>query len=256
MNKIMLMSLVALVVMTMTSCNVRIGDKGFGFDNHENNTPTQVHQVDQPTSMNRFDEVGVAGPFNVIYNQGEGYTVLVKGTTEQLSKMTIYVEGNSLVIDQRRDEPSGTFDGLQVFVTAPVVDCLSIAGSGKLTAPKALDFNDLRLEVAGSGDITLGQLTCKDLGNEIAGSGDITLGIVQANKVTNEIAGSGDIDIAGLTCKDVNNEIAGSGNITLNNLNVENVKSEIAGSGDIILRGKVANHNEDIAGSGKVHINE
>ena len=236
MNKIMLMSLVALVVMTMTSCNVRIGDKGFGFGDHENNTPTQVHQVDQPTSMNRFDEVGVAGPFNVIYQQGEGYTVLVKGTTEQLSKMTIYVEGNSLVIDQRRNEPSGTFDGLQVFVTAPVVDCLSIAGSGKLTAPKALDFNDLRLEVAGSGDITLGQLTCKDLGNEIAGSGDI--------------------DIAGLTCKDVNNEIAGSGNITLNNLNVENVKSEIAGSGDIILRGKVANHNEDIAGSGKVHINE
>lgn len=258
MKKMMLMSLVAMVVMTMTSCmHVKIGDKDWSFGSgHTNNIPTQVHQVDQVTSMNTFDEVGVAGPFNVIYMQGEGCTVLVKGSIEQLGKMTIYVEGSSLVIDQRKDEPSGTFDGMQIFVTAPVVNGLSIAGSGKLTAPKALNVNDLRLEVAGSGEITLAQLTCKDLRNEIAGSGDVTLGDVQANKVKNEIAGSGNIDFARLTCKNINNEIAGSGDIILNNLNVENVKSEIAGSGDVILRGNIGSHSEDIAGSGKVHINE
>lgn len=257
MKQYFLMSLVALVAITMTSCmHVKIGDKDWSFGGgHTNNTPTQVNQVNQATEMATFDDVNVAGPFNVIYEQGNACTVLVKGSIEQLEKMTIYVKDGGLYIDQRKNEPSGTFDGLQVFVTSPSLDVIGIAGSGTLTAPKALTVNKITLEVAGSGAITLAQLTCTDLRNEIAGSGKITLGVVQANIVKNEIAGSGDIDIAGLTCKDVRNEIAGSGDIIINNMNVDDVKSEIAGSGDIIMRGTVKNHSEDIAGSGKVKLN-
>ena len=255
MKKVLVMSLLALVVMTMSSCmRVKIDGKDWNFGGHTNDTPTQVHQVGQVTSMDAFDDVDVAGPFNVIFEQGESHSVRVEGTAEQLGKMTIYVKNGDLIIDQRKQEPSGTFDGLQVFVTSPMVDCLEIAGSGTITAPNALNVNDMNLEIAGSGDITLAQLTCKGLKMEIAGSGDITLGSVHANEVSNEIAGSGDIEVAGLVCKIVKNEIAGSGNITLNNLNVDHVKSEIAGSGDVILRGKAVSHDEEIAGSGKVNV--
>jgi hypothetical protein len=255
MKKVLVMSLLALVVMTMSSClRVKIDGKDWNFGGHTNDTPTQVHQVGQVTSMNAFDAVGVAGPFNVIFEQGESHTVRVEGTPEQLSKMTIYVKDNELVIDQRKNESSGTFDGLQVFVTSPMVDALELAGSGKISAPKALAVNDIRLEIAGSGDITLAQLTSMNLNMEIAGSGDITLGTVQANEVRSEIAGSGDIELASLVCKNVKNDIAGSGNITLNNLNVDHVKSAIAGSGDVILRGKVGSHDEETAGSGKVDV--
>ena len=247
-----MLSFVALVVMTMTSClHVKIDGK----DSHTNDTPTQVHQVGTETAMSPFDEVDVAGPFNVIFEQGDGHSVRVEGTTEQLGKMTIYVKNGDLIIDQRKQESSGTFDGLQVFVTSPMVDGLTIAGSGTITAPKALMVNDMILEIAGSGDITLAQLTCKNLTIEIAGSGDVVTGPIQAQEVKNEIAGSGGIEVTGLICNNVKNEIAGSGDVTLNNLKVDHVKSEIAGSGDIILRGSVGSHDEDIAGSGKVHIN-
>ena len=255
MKKVLVMSLLAMVVMTMSSClRVKIDGKDWNFGGHTNDTPTQVHQVGQATSMNAFDAVDVAGPFNVIFEQGESHTVRVEGTAEQLSKMTIYVKDGELVIDQRKNESGDTFKGLQVFVTSPMVDALAIAGSGTIAAPNALKFNNIRLEIAGSGDITLAQLTCLDLSMEIAGSGDITLGSVQANEVRSEIAGSGDIEVASLVCKNVKNEIAGSGNITLSNLNVDHVKSDIAGSGDVILRGKVGSHDEDIAGSGKVDV--
>ena len=257
MNKTLVMSLVALVVMTMTSClHVKIDGKDWSIGgSHENNTPTQVHQVGQETVMNPFDEVNVAGPFNVIYEQGEGHSVRVEGTTEQLGKMTIYVKSGELYIDERKQEPNGTFKGLQVFVTSPMIDGIALAGSGMVSAPKALAVNDINLELAGSGGITLAQLTCKDLKIQIAGSGDVTLGSVQASEVKNEIAGSGDVEVAALTCKKVKNEIAGSGDVTLNNMNVDYAKSDIAGSGNVILRGKVGQHDEDIAGSGKVRIN-
>lgn len=253
-----MISLMALVVMTMTSCmHVKVGGKDFSLGkNGGNDTPTQVHQVGQLTSMNVFDNVNVAGPFNVFYEQGDAFTVLVKGTVEQLEKMTIYVKDDGLYIDRRENKWSGNdFKGLQVFVTAPSIKGLAVAGSGTITAPETLTLENLGLEVAGSGLITLAQLTCADLKNEIAGSGKLTLGIVQAASIRNEIAGSGDIDVAGLKCTEVNNEIAGSGNIVLNNVNVKNVHSEIAGSGNITVRGDVENHSEDIVGSGKVHIN-
>ena len=259
MKKYLMMSLLALVALTMTSCmHVRIGDKDWSITDlakgHTNNTPTQVHQVGIETAMNAFDELSVAGPFNVFFEQGEGNTVRVDGTAEQLEKITIYVKEGELIIDQRKNEPGGTFDGMRIFVTAPLIDGIDLAGSGTVTTPKPLNIKDLSLDIAGSGDITIAQLTCKDLDIDIAGSGDVTIGMIQANKVENEIAGSGSIDIAGLTCKSVYNDIAGSGDITLNNLNVDEVKSDIAGSGDVILRGTVRHHEEDIAGSGKVDV--
>ena len=256
------LSLVALVTMTMTSClRVKVGENGWSLINrsgHHNDTPSQVHQVNTDTQMQAFDDLDVAGPFNVILEQGQASTVRVDGTVDQLGNMTIYVKDGTLTIDMKEDmiDAGKFFKGLQVIVTTPTIKDIGIAGSGKVTAPNAWQAGDINLSIAGSGNITLAGLTCQDMRIEIAGSGDVTTGMVQAHEVKTEIAGSGDIDIAGLTSQKLSNEIAGSGNMTFNNLNVDLVHSEIAGSGDIYLRGKVGSHKEDIAGSGKVHINE
>ena len=260
MKKVLVMSLIALVVMTISSCmRVKLGENGWSLINkygHHNDTPTQVHQVNQETQMQPFDGVDVSGPFNVILEQGQASTVRVDGTTDQLANMTIYVEGGNLVIDMKEDmvDSGKFFKGMRIFVSSPSVKSIEIAGSGTVTAPNALAVADLGLEVAGSGEITLSQLTCKDLKMEVAGSGEITLGTVQADEASGEIAGSGDIEVAGLICKNVKNQIAGSGDITLNNLQVGHVKSEIAGSGNVILRGKADSHDEEIVGSGKVDV--
>ena len=258
-KKFFMMSLMALVVMTMTSClHVKVGDKDWSVGGgHRNDTPTQVHQVGQETTMQPFDELNVCGPFNVILNQGETSSVRVEGTAEQLGKITIYVKDGGLYIDERESKwNNNDFKGMRIFVSTPNIKNIDIAGSGDVTAPNALTANGLLLEVAGSGDITLAQLKCHNLRIEIAGSGDVTTGPIEADEVNTEVAGSGDISIAGLTCKTLRNEIAGSGDMTFNNMNVDKVISEIAGSGDIYLLGKIGTHSEEIAGSGGVHINE
>ena len=234
------MSMLALVVVTMSSClHVKFGENGWSLINkagRSNNTPTQVHQVNEVTQMEAFDEIDVAGPFNVILEQGQATTVRVDGTVDQLGNMTIYVKDGDLVIDMKEDmvDASKFFDGLRVFVSSPMVKSIEVDGSGSLTAPKALAVNDMNLEVSGSGGITLAQLTCKGLDIEVAGSGNVMTGLVQADAVKNSIAGSGDV--------------------RLNNLNVDHVSTSIAGSGDVILRGTVGSHSEEIAGSGRVDV--
>lgn len=244
-----------MAMMTLMSCQVQVGEKewSLGGVGSKNDTPTQVDQLGQVTTMSAFDEVNVAGPFNVIYDQGEGYTVRVEGTAEQLEKITIYVKENALYID-RRDTKNNDFQGLQIFVTSPVIEEIEIAGSSKVTAPKLIKTNKLTLDVAGSGQITLAQLECGEFKTDVAGSGSIVTGPVQATTVKTDIAGSGKVEVAALVCKTIDNDIAGSGKVTFNNLNVDHVKSDIAGSGKVILNGKVGSHSEDIAGSGKVDI--
>ena len=240
--------------MTMTSCQIQVGDKEWSMGKfYKNDTPTQVHQLGQVTTMNPFNELDVAGPFNVIYEQGENYTVRIEGTVEQLEKMTVYVKDDNLYID-RRDSKNNNFQGLQVFVTSPDIEEIEIAGSGKVTAPNALKINKMNLDVSGSGQITLAQLECDELKTDIAGSGSVVIGPVQANTVKNDIAGSGKVEVAALVCKKVTNDIAGSGKVTLNNMTVDKVDSDIAGSGKVILNGTVGSHTEDIAGSGKVDV--
>lgn len=251
-------SIAAMVMATMSSCmRVKIGDKDWSLINlsgHKNDTPSQVTEAGKDIAMQAFDELNLYGPFNVILEQGEGHKVRVDGTVDQLAAMTIYVKNGTLYIDMKEDmfDSDKFFKGMKVYVTATTIKGIELAGSGMITAPAALAVADMTMNVAGSGDITLAQLTCQDLSIEIAGSGDVTTGPIQAKKVRSQIAGSGDIDIAALTCTTLHNEIAGSGDMTFNNLNVETVNSQIAGSGDIILRGKAGTHKEDIAGSGTV----
>lgn len=240
--------------MTMTSCQVQVGDKEWSLGKlYKNDTPTQVHQLGQETAMSPFNELDVPGPFNVIYEQGGNYTVRIEGTIEQLEKMTVYVKNARLYID-RCDSKNNNFQGLQVFVTSPDIEKIDIAGSGRVTVPNALKTDKIDLDVSGSGQITLAQLECTELNTDIAGSGSVVIGPVQANTVKNDIAGSGKIEVAALVCKKVTNDIAGSGKVTLNNLNVDKVNSDIAGSGKVILNGTVGSHTEDIAGSGKVDV--
>lgn len=250
------MSLIALVLTTMTSClHVRLGDRELmiGVDN----TPTQVHEVGQVTTMANFNELDVVGPLNVIVQQGEAHTVNVKGTTQQLEKMTIYVKDGELTIRPRKSNSnSSDFDGLQVFVTSPTYKTLELTGSGKITAPEALTVDDLDLDLTGSGNITLAQLGCNKLSVDVSGSGEVTTGPIQANKVDTDVTGSGKINMTGLTCNNLENDLTGSGHMTFNNVNVKHVNSDVTGSGVIQLNGNVESHEEDVTGSGKFHLNE
>ncbi len=258
MKKIFLtMSLVAMVTMMMTSCmHIKLGDHGLN-DSFVDNTPTQVHEVDKITEMTSFSKVDVTGPFNVIVQQGVANTVNVKGTVEQLEKMTIYVKNGELTIRSKNSKTdSHHFNGLQVYVTSPIYKTLELTGSGKITAPEGLTADDIVLDLTGSGHITLAKLKCNKLDIDLTGSGEITTGPTNANKVNTDLTGSGSISIDGLTCIDLDNDLTGSGSMSFSNIDVKNANSDVTGSGVIRLNGKVESNKKDVTGSGKVLFNE
>lgn len=252
MKRFFMMSLVALVATTMTSCmSVNLGNS-----RDKDDTPTQVSVLNQVTAMQPFNEVDVAGAFKVIYEQAESHTVRIEATEEALKEMTVYVKDHELRIRKAVSKPTQPLKNVKVYVTSPDLDGIDIAGSGVFTSSKPITTIDLDADIAGSGKILLVAVTGKETKMDIAGSGSIEIGQLETGTAKADIAGSGDVNLGALTCKTFKVEIAGSGNVNCEKIDADDVRTDIAGSGDVNLKGKVRHHTKEIAGSGKVSIIE
>lgn len=252
MKKTILMSLVALMAMTMTSClSMNFGNAGV------DKTPTQVTQINQVTTMQAFDVVDNAGAFKVIYEQGPEYSVRVEASEQALKEMTVYVKDHELHISKSVAKPTVEFKNVKLYVTSPDLKHIDLAGSGLFTASQPINVNhELNVDIAGSGKVLLVAVKCVSSDLEIAGSGNIEVGNMEVTDVKADIAGSGNIILGTVACNTLNIDIAGSGDVNCENITAYDVTTDIAGSGNVYLKGTINQHAEDIAGSGKVHINE
>ena len=250
MKQVINLALVAIVSMTLMSCmSVSVGNNG------RDNTPSQVKEINQVTAMQPFDEVDIAGAFKVIYEQNDEFSVRVEASPEAFKEMTVYVKDRELRIRKSVSKPTQSFQNVKIYVTSPDIEMIDLAGSGVFTSSKPIAASkDLNVDVAGSGEVLLVGVTCRESDLEIAGSGNIEIGNFTATKVNADIAGSGNINMGTLKCTDLDIDIAGSGDVNCDNIDADKVQADIAGSGNVNLKGNVRNVNKDIAGSGKVNI--
>lgn len=253
MKKYLTMSLLTLVAMALTSCmSVNLGDMV-----DKDDTPTQVPEINKVTTVPPFDKVDMADAFKVIYEQGNTHSVRIDASEQALQEMTVYVKDGDLRIRKAVKKATVDFKQVKIYVTSPDLKGIDLAGSGVFAASKRIVASgNLDMEIAGSGNIMLAEVSCKDAFMEIAGSGDIEIGLLNAKDTKAEIAGSGDINLGTFTCTNFNISIAGSGDVNCDNITAEILHTEIAGSGDVTLKGTVKNRTEDIAGSGKVTVSE
>jgi hypothetical protein len=165
---------------------------------------------------------------------------------------------------------------------------VSIAGSGKVQANGRIE--DLKLSIAGSGEMDLDRITANRGELEIAGSGTMRAGSVTIGNLEMGIAGSGraefqqiksrtaeigiagsgtviakgavddlKIDISGsgradfgeVVSRTANAEISGHGDVAI--APSEEAKIRISGSGDVRLRSDPKNLETKISGSGRIH---
>ncbi len=194
--------------------------------------------VSRNYQVGSFDQIEVAGPYDVQVRTGPNVAVSASGSEELLGRTIVEVKGNKLVI---RPEQHGMFhfgwssNGKATFtVTVPALSGATIAGSGdiKVDQVKGASFEGT---VAGSGGIDVGTMDVQELKLTIAGSGGARAGSGKAQNAKLEIAGSGDIDAGRIAAQTADVSIAGSGNIKANATGTADVS--IMGSGDVEVTG-------------------
>lgn len=196
-----------------------------------------------------FTGVSLRGADDVEVKTGPAFKVTAEGDSALLDRLEIRKDGDTLRIGRKDgDWKWGGDKGAKITVTLPQLTSASVAGSGDMTVDRAQgNFNG---SIAGSGNLSIAQLTGGNADLSIAGSGDLRIAAGQASEIDASIAGSGDIDAPALKAARGDLSIAGSGNIRAQVTGAADIS--IVGSGNVELTGG-AKCSVSKMGSGNAH---
>lgn len=203
--------------------------------------------VTETRNVSDYSQIAVAGSFDVKLVAGKEGKLTIKGEENLLEYLITEVKDGKLKIKWEKGVNINTTKELLVTVPFEDIEAVSLAGSGDVFSEDTIKADNLKVALAGSGDIKL-NINASSISSAISGSGDIQL-TGSSENLKCAIAGSGDINGYELTSNNVEVSIAGSGDIKVNAK--ENLKARISGSGDVYYKG---NPRQDVkvSGSGSV----
>lgn len=199
-----------------------------------------------------FDKIEIRGDYDLHLSQSpnDEFSLVIEADDNILPLIETRVNSQDrLIVDL--DDCIRSHEPIVLFISAPNIEEITIKGSGDVFAATTWDFNALKIEISGSGNVEVDSLYVNFMEIDIAGSGDVFVNYIDALTINTEIRGSGNIDLAGFS-NDFNVEIDGSGDVDALNLITETCEIDISGSGDCEIT--VTNELDIIIrGSGSVY---
>jgi len=186
-------------------------------------------KITEERNPGTFTGINASGsnPIHVVY--GTDFKVILKGSNNLIPHFKTRVMSDVLYLEYERT--SVLHDDIEVFITMPLINRVSLSGSGEVELKGEFpEIDTFRASISGSGEIEV----------------DETFNARQA-KV--DISGSGNADLEKLNAKNADIDISGSGDVKIKVRDL--LKAVISGSGKIYYWGS-PEVNSDISGSGKV----
>lgn len=175
-------------------------------------------------SWNGATALAVEAPADIVYTQGPQTKLVIGGPSDTVA--AVRLDGGRITFD-----PNHGYDDarLKIELTAPGVTRFDLSGSQNLVVENykqpRLDLGisgdahvsakgeaqEVRLDIAGSGDADLSELAVQDARIDISGSGHARLGPKGTVKV--DVSGQGDVDLTAKPAK-LTTDITGSGHVS------------------------------------------
>jgi len=153
--------------------------------------------ISEEREVGPFTGVANTGSFDVIVSHSDTLRVEVRAQESLLPIIETYVAGNTLIVKTENNTCFKSNSPIEVYVSMPETDELSLEGSGRVFADM-VSSEDVEISNNGSGRMEIESINCGslDLGN--SGSGSITVTESEAVEVDAIQSGSGSIDFGTL----------------------------------------------------------
>lgn len=216
-------------------------------------------------SVGAFNRITAAGNFEVHFIQGNSYKLTLKTAPEMRERIEVFTQNGTLVARWKKEKRNGLTillfgtnnTGAELWVTAPDINTVAMAGSCDFTAENNLNLDQLSISAAGSADVTLKEVACKgNFGFQVAGSGDLEAARLKANKADMSISGSGSVEATLDHVDNTNMQISGSGDAELNFIDCNEASASISGSGSLKAKGSLRKFHRSVRGSGSIDDNQ
>jgi len=212
-----------------------------------------VQADEQNRKVDSFSEISLRIGATVHLVQGATQSVDIVAKPSTLEQLITEVKDGKLIIRF----PSKTLlwktfqpGDITINITTPAILSLGIVGSGDIIAEDEIKSKIIDLDVNGSGNIKLSDLSAERVKTTISGSGNIIVaGKTTAQDLGIVISGSGNFKGMAYSANDVSIKISGSANADIEAKN--NLYIRLLGSGTVTYKGKPA-IDQSITGSGVV----
>lgn len=248
------MASLAAISLIASSCVVTVNRKAIRGFAKEKFVEASGVIVTRDTIVSPFTKLSVSGPLDVTFTQSTGQPSVKITTSDNIQKyVEVKIEGNTLKVDMN-DGPARLSEEINVEIVGPAIDALTLAGSVDFSCENlGTEAVDFEMEVSGSTDAHISNITAAEFGLASAGSCDLNLGDINVEIFKCALAGSGEISSDHVNADEIKVSIAGSGDMDMY-VSAKELNASIAGSGELSVKGSVSRQAKySIAGSG--HIN-
>ena len=197
--------------------------------------------VDSKTyNVSGFDSVSARSGVNVILKEGP-FSVSAEAPKEKLEKITVEMQGSTLVISQK---PTVTWFGWSgrslVTVVAPSYRKVEASGGADVDGD-SLRGEALQLEASGGADIRLGSITATNLSVSASGGADVDADTIKVGVLDVDAGGGADVRLSG-SCTSLTVKASGGADFDGDKLTCTDGVVTASGGGDVdvALTGKAS----------------
>ena len=245
-------TLFSLVIMVATMLSV----SACRIEKNSVNTERKSYNV----SVGAFNRITAAGDFDVHFIQGSSYKVKLKTAPELRDHIEVFTKDGTLVVRWKKQRKGLTVlqfgdhsSDTELWVTAPDINTVAVAGSCDFTAENNLNLDRLDIAVAGSAEVSLREVVCRDkFGFHVAGSGELEVARLKASKADMSILGSGSVEATLDHVNNTNMQISGRGGAELKFIDCYEASASISGSGGLEAKGSLRKFHRSVRGSGSI----
>jgi hypothetical protein len=203
--------------------------------------------VEESRPITAFTTLKIPGTGKITLRIGTTPALKIRTDKAILDKLIIEQDGNTLTLSQKNGIGFTINTPIEYEITTPSLQNITIAGSATVIALDPLTGPELKITIAGSGDIQA-SLDVKQLEISIMGAGKLELS-GKTETLSHTVLGSGDLKGERLDGTDAKITILGSGNTDIGTF--KDLDITIAGSGDVMYSGNPRIQSK-IPGSGKL----
>lgn len=201
-----------------------------------------------------FSKVDASGSVDIEFVQGKEQAMRIVGSKQFVDNIVVEKKGETLYVSHKSNSVISFFDDdVTLYIYSPDLTEVNLRGSCSFDVKGALDTDNLKVSVMGSGEADFGSIVCDAINFEVRGSGDIGAKRVDTKNAVANVFGSGDLDFDFLKADNVQFAVSGSGDLDAMLSQVKTMQLNVVGSGDMDIKAQncgVANCTS--AGSGSI----
>lgn len=201
-----------------------------------------------------FSKVDASGSVDIEFVQGKEQAMRIVGSKQCVDNIVVEKKGETLYVSYKSNSVISFFDDdVTLYIYSPDLTEVNLRGSVSFDVKGALDTDNLKVSVMGSGEADFDSIVCDAINFEVRGSGDIGAKRIDTKNAVANVFGSGDLDFDLLKADNVQFAVSGSGDLDAMLSQVKTMQLNVVGSGDMDIKALncgVANCTS--AGSGSI----